>query len=155
MKIKKRFFHIFLLLPTMYFCLYYINDFSPYIYIETEDYYNYIVIADESNKPRKILVPFGVFSVKKEGNWLHVARMDVTIVECITEDGERDEETLYRNILEYWAIDRKNKKVYGPMNDSESTVFLSKNRLKKYKFSPPDSYKKYENEGRLVCSIEH
>ncbi len=128
-----------------------INPLSPFVYTESSDFYSYISLDNSSYKNGKVVVPFGVFSVEKEGAWVHVARMDVSVVECGLVDGKRNEGTVYKNRLEYWALNINENLVFGPMNKSENEKFIFKNGLTSKPVYPPESYSKYLNNFASAC----
>lgn len=127
------------------------QSLSPFFYTEADDFYGYISIEDPINEQRKMVIPFGVFSVEKEGRWLHVTRMDVSIIECRPLAGKFNEGTLYKNRLEYWALHTGDKSVYGPMNKSEKIQFLKDNSLEGVIIEPPRSYNSYINDLDSAC----
>tara|TARA_B100000768_G_C10966048_1_gene243752 strand:+ start:39 stop:509 length:471 start_codon:yes stop_codon:yes gene_type:complete len=142
---------LLLLIPTsIYWWVTY--SFSPFLYTEVDDFYSYISIDDSAGERRKMVVPFGVFSVEKEGRWLHVARMDVSIIECQPVNGKANEGTLYRDRLEYWTLNISDGAVYGPMNKAENSQFLTDNTLKGVIIKPPKSYDNYLNDLNLACN---
>jgi hypothetical protein len=127
-------------------------SFSPFLYTENDDFYSYISIEHSIDEQRRMVVPFGVFSVEKEGSWLHVARMDVSIVECQPVGGKANEGTLYGDKLEYWALNTSDSAVYGPMSKSENNQFLTGNSLKGVIITPPKSYDIYLNDLNSACN---
>lgn len=128
------------------------HSFSPFLYTEADDFYSYISIVDPVDKQRKMVVPFGVFSVEKERRWLHVARMDVSIVECQPINGKTNEGTLYSDKLEYWVLNTSDGAVYGPMSKSENGQFLTSYSLKGVAIQPPKSFDSYINDLSSACN---
>lgn len=129
------------------------NSLSPFELTEVDDFYSYISINVSSNEYGKIVVPFGVFFVEKEGDWVYVARMNVSIISCDLINGNKDEGTVYGNRLEYWMLNKSNSSVIGPMNELENKIFLSKTNLKVKKVKLPNEYKKYLNSKKSACTF--
>ncbi len=141
------------LLPAFFSFIYYgrVNSLDPFVYTEAGDFYSYISLDSSSGGQRKMVVPFGVFSIEKEGAWLQVARMDVSIVECDMADGKLNEGTVYKDRVEYWALNTKDRRVYGPMNKKENHQFLLENSLKGKTVKAPKTYSKYLNDFNSAC----
>ncbi|WNZ58466.1 hypothetical protein QT397_14340 [Microbulbifer sp. MKSA007] len=141
-----------LLLALLVFGYWVVGDpLSPFIYTKTDDFYSHISKEDSPDQQLKMVVPYGVFFVKKEGSWVHVARMDVSVIECDAFNGKRDEGTIYKKHLEYWFLDLDTEKVIGPLDEARRQQFIKSNELQEYATKIPESYLKYVNDYESAC----
>jgi len=126
--------------------------YGDFRYIQTDDFYSVVVRRKKENERyNAIVVPHGVFSVKKENGWLQVARMNVSISRCVGPDGLQDENTKYRNELQYWAIDLDSSEVVGPMSESDYLIFAKGSHFSPEIKEVPELYGKYLGE-ETVCN---
>ncbi|WP_304916231.1 hypothetical protein [Methylophaga sp.] len=125
---------------------------SPFRYIETDDFYSYIVLESDSKTNNKMIVPHGVFSVHREGGNLYVARMVVSIIDCPKINGQRNEGSVYRDVMEFWVLNDLTLSVTGPMTRSQYESYLYENDLQIEVPKKPNMYSRYVNDIFTVCN---
>lgn len=123
------------------------KEFGLFVYQQADDFYSVIYKKSQtSNEYSEVVVPYGVFSVIEHSGWLDVARMDVSIINCVREDGLKDERTSYNDKLEYWSIDINGEIVSGPMTEEEYRLFSEQKELTVEVRSMPNKYRNYLND---------
>lgn len=125
--------------------------YSPFIYLEVDDYYSHISIDDESKGLRRMVVPYGVFHIEKLDYWLHVARMDVSIIDCDPIDGNLNEGTVYSDRLEFWLLNTQTLKVIGPLDRDQKMKYFLELGLQGSDVKIPSGYSTYSNNSDQAC----
>jgi hypothetical protein len=157
MVIKKRIFLLFILLIVLILFMYqcYSSYLGEYEYHKKEDYYSYITKNLEANNSREMVVGYGVFDIFRKNNWLDIARMKVSIRNCVSSKGKvYDEITHYSDELEYWLINTSTGQVFGPYN-KVNYINISKFKSHEYKLrTTPKDYSKYYFNTGIECYPE-
>lgn len=128
------------------------NNNSSFRYIETDDFYSYIVLESGSNTNNKMIVPHGVFSVHREDSNLHVARMVVSIIDCPKINGMSNEGSVYQDVMEFWVLSDLTLSVVGPMTSSQYESYLDEKGLQIEVPKKPNMYSRYVNDSFTACN---
>ena len=123
------------------------KEFGLFVYQQADDFYSVIYKKSQSSDGHnEVVIPYGVFSVIENDGWLDVARMDVSIINCVREDGLKDERTSYGDQIEYWSINVNDETISGPMIEEEYKLFSEQKTVNVEIRAMPDRYRNYLND---------